>query len=633
MKNKTKISVIFISILCLFTISNADTSFGISGVGTISSITGLASVINVPADQPSIQAGINAATNGDTVLVADSTYYENINFNGKAITVASHFLINGDTTHINGTIIDGSQPNNPDSGSVVSFVSGEDTNSVLCGFTITNGTGTISFYGADFRSGGGIFCYNSSASIISNKILNNTVSYNSAFGGGIGIVASSIVHANIKSNEINDNTINGISDAYAGGIMFINGSGKLVGNKIKNNSVNCSNSQANGGGVSLWRDTSQPPFVIIKENHVSYNSASGVDTPGYPGAWGGGLYIASVTAQVFNNRITHNNISGTVSAGGAGLCVHSATNTTSVYNNFITQNNVLQGTGMGGGIIIVSGNPSIENNIISHNSATNGGGIQVAYSTNPAIINNTIANNIATTGGGIYTNDSNPLVMNSIVWSNIATNNPGIYRSSGSINVHYSDVQGGYQGTGNIDVDPQMMDTLLTSGDTLFACLSAGSPCIDAGDPDPMYNDPEDSTNLGYALWPSMGTVRNDMGAYGGPGAAGWKVRTYTDIIQSEEKYPIGYQLNQNYPNPFNPTTTIEFTIPKSEFVTLKIYNLLGQEVANLVSEKLTPGEYKYTWDASQLASGMYFYRIQVRNPSTGSGSYFLHTKKMILLR
>jgi len=87
----------------------------------------------------------------------------------------------------------------------------------------------------------------------------------------------------------------------------------------------------------------------------------------------------------------------------------------------------------------------------------------------------------------------------------------------------------------------------------------------------------------------------------------------------------IDFSLLQNYPNPFNPTTNIEFSIPKPEFVTLRIYNILGEEVASLVSERLTAGKYTYDLDAGGLASGVYLYRIQ-------AGEY-VNAKKMILLR
>ncbi len=83
--------------------------------------------------------------------------------------------------------------------------------------------------------------------------------------------------------------------------------------------------------------------------------------------------------------------------------------------------------------------------------------------------------------------------------------------------------------------------------------------------------------------------------------------------------------LKQNYPNPFNPNTTIEFSLPKTEFITLKIYNTLGQEVATLISKKMTPGNHKYTWDASTFASGVYYYRVE-------AGEY-VKIKKLILLR
>lgn len=94
--------------------------------------------------------------------------------------------------------------------------------------------------------------------------------------------------------------------------------------------------------------------------------------------------------------------------------------------------------------------------------------------------------------------------------------------------------------------------------------------------------------------------------------------------IQSDDHTPETYFLAEAYPNPFNPTTNLRLTIPKTAFVTLKIYNLIGQEAARLVSEKLTPGIYEYQWNASGFASGIYFYRLE-----TNSG--FVQTKKLTL--
>ena len=93
----------------------------------------------------------------------------------------------------------------------------------------------------------------------------------------------------------------------------------------------------------------------------------------------------------------------------------------------------------------------------------------------------------------------------------------------------------------------------------------------------------------------------------------------------NEFEAPREFSLQQNYPNPFNPATTIEFSLPQSGFVTLKIYNILGEEVATLVSKKLPAGKHKYDLDASNLASGVYLYRIQ-------AGDY-VEAKKMILMR
>jgi D-alanyl-D-alanine carboxypeptidase len=101
----------------------------------------------------------------------------------------------------------------------------------------------------------------------------------------------------------------------------------------------------------------------------------------------------------------------------------------------------------------------------------------------------------------------------------------------------------------------------------------------------------------------------------------------YVSVIGNENTVkPLNYMLNQNYPNPFNPSTTIEFDLPKTSKVSLKIFNILGEEVATLVSDRLSAGSYSYEWShTGGIASGVYLYRLQ-------AGDY-VETRKMILMR
>ena len=125
--------------------------------------------------------------------------------------------------------------------------------------------------------------------------------------------------------------------------------------------------------------------------------------------------------------------------------------------------------------------------------------------------------------------------------------------------------------------------------------------------------------------------------------------------IEHENNIPGNIVLYQNYPNPFNPSTTIKYSIPVGDNsdlpaptqsgsivnnVTLKIFDLLGREVAILVNEKQKPGNYEVEFDGNELSSGIYFYRLQVYpangwagDPSAGSGHGFVETKKMIFMK
>ena len=228
-------------------------------------------VIHVPADYATIQQGIAAASDGDTVLVAENTYVENINFSGKAILVASEFIIDGDTSHIANTVIDGSQPDDPNFGAVVTFISGEDTTSVLCGFTITGGTGN---YEApiNYRIGGGVHIGYSGGKLLNNYIQDNIINYDyGVYGGGV------------------------IAGGPIGEIPWV----VLRGNKIRNNKAISSGHEGTGGGVSIYYNT------IMTDNEISYNTANAPFK-----CSGGGVEIGGAfdTIEVFvQNNIIRNN--------------------------------------------------------------------------------------------------------------------------------------------------------------------------------------------------------------------------------------------------------------------------------------------------------------------------------------
>ena len=103
------------------------------------------------------------------------------------------------------------------------------------------------------------------------------------------------------------------------------------------------------------------------------------------------------------------------------------------------------------------------------------------------------------------------------------------------------------------------------------------------------------------------------------------EISSVTDIKGMDVLKPEAFVLKQNYPNPFNPTTNINFTVNKPSHIELIVYNQLGQKVATLVNDQLLTGNYKVTWDASKMSSGIYFYRISADNHT--------QTHKMILLK
>jgi hypothetical protein len=142
--------------------------------------------------------------------------------------------------------------------------------------------------------------------------------------------------------------------------------------------------------------------------------------------------------------------------------------------------------------------------------------------------------------------------------------------------------------------------------------LATTSPCVDAGNPASASNDLEDPAQPGFPLWPSLGSLRNDMGFTGGPHAA-LRDTTWSALPEWEPAlHPADFSLGAPYPNPFNPVTRIPFTLTRPENVKLSVHNLLGQEVAVLVNGIMPAGTHTARFGTSRISSGPYIITLEV---------------------
>jgi hypothetical protein len=254
--------------------------------------------IRVPADQPTIQAGIDAAVNGDTVLVAPGRYVERINFLNKAITVVSE---SGPAA----TIVDGSR-----GGAVVSFTSGESRAAILRGFTVTNAGGS---------SGSGVAVLHSSPTIESNVISGNTGC------NGLGVYVN-FGSPRIANNEISNNVRSGCSGGVGGaGIALVGAGAALVeGNVIADNSL----IGGDGGGITLFAAGAP----VIRNNVIVRNSVSGIS----PAAQGGGIWIVNQSDALIVQNLIAGNSAG--EGGGVYWLVPSGARGPRLVNNTIADN-------------------------------------------------------------------------------------------------------------------------------------------------------------------------------------------------------------------------------------------------------------------------------------------------------
>jgi predicted outer membrane repeat protein len=542
--------------------------------------------------------------------------------------------------------------------------------------------------------GGGIYCGSfSNPSITANTVTNNVAL---DYGGGIYCGSNS-------SLSIDDNTISGNTATIFGGGIYC---GTFSNPGITNNTISGNDADLGGG---LYCSSS------------SYSQVNGNDFSGNISTNGGAIYCSSFASPVIADNTISNN---TANDGGGIYCFDFSL--PAISGNVISYNVALDD---GGGIFLTWSSPTtFELNDISMNTAAdNGGGIFMIYS-DPVLNKNTIAGDTAETGGGIAAMSSNPTLRNCIVWGNVPQQ---IHQTLGSnVQANYSDI--GYYtvwpGAGNLNEDPLFVYP--GQGDYR---IRWGSPCIDAGDPAPIFNDPDGTradmgcyyydqgtglritltpfneplefgtsggafnyfvqlTNnapvpLAVSAWldvtlpngatygPVLGPVNLNMlpsavvgqemsqnvppgapvGEYlynawavagadtshdsftfvklesgGSDGMSGWfnSGSLFPDENSGEDAasaIPDEATLAGAYPNPFNPATTIAFALPREARVSLTVYDAAGRQVATLVDGYRSAGSHEVTFNASNLASGIYFYRLAAEN--------FTATGKLVLLK
>ena len=490
--------------------------------------------ILVPQDYSTIQAGIDAAFEGDTVLVSAGTYYENIIW---ASTNGIKLIGSGEDD----CFIDGNQQESvirfeEDLGGII------DSTTLIAGFTIQNGlaihfgggmllfessptlTDVIFSDNSASTHGGGMYLYSSSPTLTSVTFSDNTAEYD---GGGMCLINSSPTLTNVT---FSDNTADGLGGGMAlydasnptltgvtfsgntathGGGMYLYSSSPTLtsvtfsdntadsgGGMILSNTSNATlidvtfsgNIANNGGGMYLYQSSPTLTNVTFNGNtaergggmdlDVSAPTLTGVTFIGNSAVWGGGMYISHS-----NPTLTGVTFIGNSADRGGGMYINDfnpnfESSNPTLTNIIFSGNNAVE---RGGGIYFAScGAITLTNVIFSDNTAQFGGGIYTVDS-ELILIHVTMVDNYANLGTAIYINPpTNLTTINSIMWDNIPGNPLFMW---GLDDVTYSDIQGGWSGEGNIDADPLFCDA--ENGDFT---VQSDSPVLGAG---------QDGTDMG----------------------------------------------------------------------------------------------------------------------------------------
>ena len=579
----------------------------------------------------SIQNALYSCNTGDTILVAEGTYNENLNW---PITNGIKLIGSGPDN----CILDGSENE-----SVMIFNSSDliDYSTVIEDFRIQNGLSSagggirvlkgdpkfmnVVIAGNSSDYGGGIYCSGFSSPIFRNATITGNSSSN-----GAGIFCTENASPNLNSCIIWQNDGNQIlvsSGSLYASFSNIKDGWEGFGNieerplfcypgnddyTIAENSP-CVGSGQNGtnmGALDIGCDSVYVRPVFFVDISGSDETGDGSQANPFRTIQKGinetisgdtvfvsaGEYVENIIWPNRNIKLIGDGPNESIIDGGFNGNVirfdgnnDNLINFNTIISGFTIQNGYSE---LGGGIYVYSSTPLFENLLITQNISNGlGGGIYCSStSSNIRLTRSTIIDNWAAGGSGIFNSESNLLIENCIVWSDSLQE---IGSNNGSTFIRYSNILGGWGGDSNINIDP-----LFCNPDSGDFTLAEDSPCVGTG---------ESGVN---------------MGAFG--------IGCAAILGLSDEFIPTEYALFQNYPNPFNPKTTIRYDIPDNSFVNLSVFDIMGRKIKTLVNEKQTPGRKTIIWNAtnttgSKVSASMYFYVIQAGE--------FRQTRKMVLLK
>jgi len=421
----------------------------------------------------------------------------------------------------------------------------------------------------------GIRYYNADSSCrLSYCILEwgRATSYPSDLGGAIymGGTTLAIENCRLRYNRSYDGRGRG------GAIAMQNSTVQLRNSQLTDNACSF-------GGAAIYAEASH---IYIHNSDILNNVTWYI----LGGELGGGITAFDCPEILIEGCLIRNNYSGQM---GGGLIAGS---NIAISNNIISFNRSYDS---GAGLFIGGSFALIANNLIFENSGMDAGGL-LGHASHLTLINNTIVLNHSRglVGGFFSAHDTATVLRNNIIWGNTSYWGHQIYAEQETIAVaEYNDIQGGWPGVGNIDADPLFADT--ANGDFHLTWTgypandSSKSPCIDTGDPSSPL-DPD--------------TTRADIGAL-------FFDRRLMAIAEpqplSEGSWRPDIFSLRNYPNPFNSSTVLRYALPAPSPVTIDIYDILGRKLLTLADGIQPAGSHQLLWDASEVPSGVYFYRLQ----------------------